>query len=124
MIDLRHGDCYELIKDIPDKSIDLVIIDPPYEYTTGGCGKNQTGEYKELKEFTDNGLININEKIKTNKNEIIKKYLDKGFSQKKAQVWADKETSRLDIKHISSGFNFDLLDILDSKMRYIYIYMV
>jgi len=28
------GNSYELIKNIPDKSIDLVIIDPPYEYTT------------------------------------------------------------------------------------------
>ena len=25
-----HGDSYELIKKIPDKSVDLVIIDPPY----------------------------------------------------------------------------------------------
>ena len=30
-IDLRLGDCLELMKDIPDKSIDLVVIDPPYE---------------------------------------------------------------------------------------------
>ena len=45
---IQLGDCYELIKNIPDKSIDLVYIDPPYEYTTGGCGKNQTGEYKKL----------------------------------------------------------------------------
>ncbi|MDD4211730.1 MAG: DNA methyltransferase [Clostridia bacterium] len=25
------GDCYELIKQIPDKSIDLIVIDPPYQ---------------------------------------------------------------------------------------------
>lgn len=24
------GDCLELIKDIPDKSIDLLLTDPPY----------------------------------------------------------------------------------------------
>lgn len=32
------ADCYEAIKCIPDKSVDLVIIDPPYEipHTTGG----------------------------------------------------------------------------------------
>lgn len=30
MIKLLHGDCYELIKDIPDKTIDLVYIDIPY----------------------------------------------------------------------------------------------
>lgn len=30
MIDLRCGDCLELMKDIPDKSIDLIVTDPPY----------------------------------------------------------------------------------------------
>ena len=25
------GNAYELIKDLPDKSIDLIITDPPYE---------------------------------------------------------------------------------------------
>ena len=29
-IDLLHGDCLELMKDIPDKSIDLILTDPPY----------------------------------------------------------------------------------------------
>ncbi len=28
------GDCLDLLRDIPDKSIDLVLTDPPY-----GCGK-------------------------------------------------------------------------------------
>lgn len=30
MIDLRQGDCLEIMKDLPDKSIDLVVTDPPY----------------------------------------------------------------------------------------------
>ena len=30
MIDLRKGDCLELMKDIPNGSIDAVITDPPY----------------------------------------------------------------------------------------------
>jgi len=30
IIDLRLGDCLEVMKDIPDKSIDAVITDPPY----------------------------------------------------------------------------------------------
>ena len=29
-IDLRHGDCLELIAGLPDKSIDLIVTDPPY----------------------------------------------------------------------------------------------
>ena len=27
---IHHGDCLELMKDIPSKSIDLIVIDPPY----------------------------------------------------------------------------------------------
>jgi site-specific DNA-methyltransferase (adenine-specific) len=30
MIDLRLGDCFELIKTLPDNSVDLVITSPPY----------------------------------------------------------------------------------------------
>lgn len=33
MIDLRKGDCLELMKDLPDKSIDAIITDPPYGTT-------------------------------------------------------------------------------------------
>jgi len=33
MIDLRLGDCLEVMKTIPDKSIDLVLTDPPYGTT-------------------------------------------------------------------------------------------
>ena len=33
MIDLRQGDCLELMKDIPDKSIDLILCDLPYGTT-------------------------------------------------------------------------------------------
>jgi len=30
-INLLHGDCLELMKDIPDKSIDLTVTSPPYD---------------------------------------------------------------------------------------------
>ena len=30
---ITPGDSYKLIKNIPDKSIDLIIIDPPYKIT-------------------------------------------------------------------------------------------
>jgi site-specific DNA-methyltransferase (adenine-specific) len=33
MIDLRQGDCLELMKDIPDGSVDAIITDPPYGTT-------------------------------------------------------------------------------------------
>jgi site-specific DNA-methyltransferase (adenine-specific) len=34
MIDLRQGDCLELMKDIPDKFIDMILCDLPYGTTT------------------------------------------------------------------------------------------
>jgi len=33
MINLLHGDCLELMKSIPDKSIDMILTDPPYGTT-------------------------------------------------------------------------------------------
>lgn len=36
MIDLRKGDCLEVMKDIPDGSVDFVLTDPPYGTTA--CG--------------------------------------------------------------------------------------
>ena len=40
------GDCYEIIKNIPDKSIDLVIIDPPYQFCAGGNGSSDIAKRK------------------------------------------------------------------------------
>ena len=60
MIDLRCGDCLELMKDIPDKSIDLVLIDPPYEQENHGGGKTNFAQRKLVKEthidFISNGF--------------------------------------------------------------------
>lgn len=40
---IQLGDCYELIKSIPDKSIDLVYIDPPYDFMTKHQSNNYSG---------------------------------------------------------------------------------
>lgn len=38
-IDLQQGDCLELMKQLPDESVDLVVTSPPYDnlrlYNTG-----------------------------------------------------------------------------------------
>ena len=43
---LLHGDCYELIPTLPDKSIDLVITDPPFslDIKYGGGGLYKKGQ--------------------------------------------------------------------------------
>lgn len=48
MVDLRLGDCLELMKDIPDGSVDLVLTDPPYGTMKGAAldgWKNQTTQW-------------------------------------------------------------------------------
>ena len=50
------GDCLELIKDIPDNSIDLVVIDPPYEIPNGGGGAFGIKKRKFRKELEDGSL--------------------------------------------------------------------
>lgn len=39
--DLFQGDCLEIMKDIPNNSIDLIVTDPPYKIITGGDSGNR-----------------------------------------------------------------------------------
>ena len=60
MIDLRLGDCLELMKSIPDKSIDMCLTDPPYGTTACKWDTVIPFEpmWKELKRIVkDNGAI-------------------------------------------------------------------
>lgn len=52
------GDSYELIKQIPDKSIDCVYCDIPYLYVTGGGGSSRIAQQviKMKSELQDNGI--------------------------------------------------------------------
>lgn len=47
-IQLLKGDCFELMKDIPDGSVDLIVTDPPFLHVKGGMKskKFNTGTWK------------------------------------------------------------------------------
>ena len=45
---LIQGDCLEVMKDIPDKSIDLVLIDPPYN-----IGKAKWDKWKTVNDYVE-----------------------------------------------------------------------
>lgn len=45
MIDLRLGDCLEVMKTIPDNTIDLIITSPPYNIGKMHSNKTQYGTY-------------------------------------------------------------------------------
>ena len=57
MADLWNGDCLEVMKQIPDGSVDLVVTEPPYDVHAGkggGCFGNRQA-YSEI-EFMSNGF--------------------------------------------------------------------
>lgn len=102
------GDSYELIKQIPDDSIDLVIMDPPYEFDTGsGAGAFGTKRRNYRKEY-------------------ISLYHEKGKSTKdteRLRISANKERQRQQLNHISNGFELEILDELVRVMKKINIYI-
>lgn len=59
MYKLLHGDCFELIKKIPNDSIDLVLIDPPYEvsrdtnFASGEAKGKDTDRFRVSMDFGD-----------------------------------------------------------------------
>lgn len=53
---LYNGNCMELLKTIPDNSVDLVVTDPPYEIATTGGGLAVNGQVKQWKEHDLDGM--------------------------------------------------------------------
>lgn len=47
-----HADCMDILKQLPDKCIDLVLTDPPYKKVQGGC----TNHAVKLKGATQNDM--------------------------------------------------------------------
>ena len=64
MIKLYKGDCLELMKDIPDKSINLVLIDPPYNIKKAKWDKWKT--VNEYVEFMGKVFLGIQRVLKDN----------------------------------------------------------
>lgn len=48
-----HGDCLELMKDIPDKSIDLILTDPPYGMNYQSARRTATPQFKKIENDTN-----------------------------------------------------------------------
>ena len=101
---IYNEDCYEGIKKIPDKSVDLVYIDIPYDLESnggGGCfGSKKRDYHKEYEAVSENTSI-------------------KGISQRSRK-------SIDNISNIAFGIDYRILDDLVRIMKriYIYIYMV
>lgn len=51
LVDLKQGDCLELMKSIPDEYVDLVVTDPPYVIETTGSGIYKQADKQYVKEL-------------------------------------------------------------------------
>lgn len=125
--DIYNVDSYKAIKEIPDKSIDLIYTDIPYLIRTGGGGKSDLA-LRIQKEGHELGLEN-------SKNSILKKIQE--CEEKMAQASTKEEYEKwriiknnhqnnlnLHSADIANGIDYSILDEFVRVMRYIYIYMV
>lgn len=144
------GDCYELIKQVLDKSVDLVIIDPPYEFISGGGGKSEIGARidKQNKEICDLDTEKTKKEIQagggcfgtkkrayhselapTDVSEARKKYLEyvekygHDEESERLRIIANSVDNRENTSFISKGITNDILDELCRVMKKINIYI-
>lgn len=124
---VQLGDCYELIKQIPDKSIDLVYIDIPYLINTGGTDDSPLSQ-RITKEQHQLGVENANKNIEKKIQEYNEKML-KATTQSEYEKWRVNKNNIVNMLNLKSanivnGINYSILDEFVRVMKYIYIYMV
>lgn len=103
-----YGDAYKLVKELDDKSIDLVIIDPPYNfvngvgnnaYSGGGIfGKQKRKYHTELE--NNNLIIGINYSFLKELIRVMKKI--------NIYIWCNKNQIK-DYLNFFKDYNLDLL---------------
>ena len=107
---IQLGDSYQLIKDIPDKSIDLVYIDIPYLYNMGSGGKSKLAERTAKKRLQ---LMGANEK-----------YINSfGTKTEALRITKNARNKDLQFTNIEDGIDYSIFNELCRVMKYIYIYI-
>ncbi|MEK2460699.1 hypothetical protein [Lactiplantibacillus plantarum] len=59
-VNLLKGDCLDLMKKLPDKSVDAIVTDPPYEYLNHKLDRrfNEKAVFEQWNRVVkDNGMI-------------------------------------------------------------------
>jgi len=110
MLSLHHGDCLEVMKDIPDKSVDLIICDLPY-----GCLADNRKKQPNIRR-ADNGkpLPRMDERI-TGCSWDIKIDL-KAFWEQVRRIRKDDHTPT--IQFCTTKFGFELHASNPEEFRY------
>ena len=114
-VKLLKGDCLELMKDIPDESVDLIVTDPPYKITSRGNGGNSGGMFQ--KKIVNKGQVFNNNDIS------IKDYLGEFYRMLKPQTHCYIMTNNKNITDFlmavkESDFHFikNLVWVKDNKI--------
>ena len=102
---LHKGDCLEIMKSIPDESIDLVVTDPPYKITARGNGGNSGGMFQ--KKEVNNGKVFKNNDID------ISDWINEVYRVLKPQSHCYIMTNNKNIFHY--------LDVINNKSDFNYI---
>jgi len=92
---LYHADCYELIKQIPDKSIDCIYTDIPYFIVAGGAGHSELA--KRINKIQNEEIDDIVDGIDY---EILKDFI-RVMKKINCFIWC----SKLQINDIMTFFN-------------------
>ena len=111
MVDLRQGDCLELLKDIPDGSVDMVLTDPPYGMAFKSNHRKE--KYNEIKndkslEWLEKYVCECFRILKHNTAvyffcswhnvDVFKQAIEKKFKIKNILIWEKNNTSMGDLK--------------------------
>lgn len=101
-VNLLKGDCLELLKSIPDNSVDLIVTDPPYMMTTGGgggaFGKDKRAYHNEIDPLTKNFNLDVLDELVR----VLKKI--------NIYIWCSKDQLRQYIDYFEDkGCKTDLL---------------
>ena len=126
MIKLINDDCYKAIKDIPDKSIDLVYIDVPYQFEQGvwgGAFGAKKRPYRKEILLSDN--TEKLEKLKEKEKEYRQK-MATAKTQSEYEKWHSQNSNvlkKINYLGIDNGFDLGILDELVRVMKNIYIYI-
>lgn len=121
------GDSYELIKNIPDKSVDLVYIDIPYLIGHGGSGGSElaTRIHKEQAELGNKKALDALKKreqeLRIKMENAIDPYEKERYHSQHGNIL---NKLNLQMANITDGIDYKIFDELIRVMKYIYIYMV
>lgn len=120
------GDAYKLIKEIPDKSIDLIYTDIPYLIErNGNCGSSPLGQRLNKRE---DELKGRRERLQKEIDELKEK-MDNAKTKEEYEKWHSQRGNKLNRlnlltdQDITKGIDYAILDEFVRVMKHIYIYI-